>query len=490
MGLSTEPNSVVRPAVRVTDQVPRLGANVRITPQARCYAIAELCRRAGVAGDFFRGCKISVGPAKTTVEICNGRSKFISFPHVSPEALKGLASGNVGFAAVPVTRKLSVPRRGTSSRCIVPFVSHQDSDSMPLFYLVDQDHLECAVDLPLSILLTLSRCEELLDASRDAHGRFPVHRSVASAGGFLDRPIVDECALAFEQALGLLLPSWKTMERKLRIKVSHDIDHVGIPFRFRKALRYAIRDRAPRHALREFSSWIGDAEPTELRSVWDIVRISNEHGVASTVYWKAAPPGPADSGYDPRDRKVRRVLEWLRKLGVECGVHPGYATFRSPEKLRREVSILREALGPQPLGGRQHYLRWCPDTWIDWENCGLAYDSSVGFADQIGFRAGTCIPYRPWIFSLNRQSDLLEIPLLVMDRTLIAKMKLEKKEALQAVGGLLARCQAVGGVFTLLWHNDSFLEPAYREIYLSLLEMLGGAENYDWQSDQAISSVS
>jgi hypothetical protein len=490
MGLSIQPNGVVRPLVRVTDHVPRLGTNVRITPQARCYAIAELCRRAGVARDFFREWKISVGPARTTVEICNGRSKFISFPHVSPDALKSLGSGTVGFAAVPMTRKLAAPRSGAISRCIVPFVSHQDSDSLPLFYLVDQDHLECAVDLPLSILLTLSRCEELLDPSRDAHGRFPVQRSVASAGGFLDRPIVDECALAFEQALCLLFPSWKTVERKLRIKVSHDIDHVGIPFRFKKVLKYAIRDRAPRHSLREFSSWIGDAEPTELRSVWDIVRISNEHGVTSSVYWKAAPPSPADSGYDPRHRKIRRVLEWLRKIGVECGVHPGYATFRSPEKLRREVSILRDLLGPQPLGGRQHYFRWCPDTWIDWENCGLAYDSSVGYADQIGFRAGTCIPYRPWIFSLNRQSDLLEIPLLVMDRTLVVKMKLEKAEALQAVGGLLARCKAVGGVFTLLWHNDSFLEPAYREIYLSLLKTLSGAENYNWQADEAASSAS
>jgi len=361
---------------------------------------------------------------------------------------------------------------------------------LPLFYLVDQDHLECAVDLPLSILLTLSRCEELLDPSRDAHDRFPVERSVAFAGGFLDRPIVDEYALAFEQALALLLPSWKNVERKLRIKVSHDIDHVGIPFRLRTALRYAIRDREPGYSLREISSWIGDAEPTELRSVWDMAQISKEYGVLSTVYWKAAPSTPFDSGYDPRNHKVLRVLEWLRKIGVESGVHPGYATFRSPEKLRREVSVLREVLGPQPLGGRQHYLRWCPDTWIDWENCGLAYDSSVGYADQIGFRAGTCVPYRPWIFSLNRQSDLLEIPLLVMDRTLLGKMKLNKEEALQAVCGLLARCKAMGGVFTALWHNDSFLEPAYREIYLSLLDMLAGAENYDWQSDEAIASVS
>lgn len=486
MGLSIGSNRLARPAAATADYVARLAENVRITPQARCYAITELCRRAGVPDDFFREWKISVGHARTTIEISNGRRTFISFPHISSQALKNLAVGNFDFAVVPLKGEFTGTGNCPISRCIVPFASYQVTEGVPLFYLSDRDHLECAVDLPLSTLLTLSRWEEILDPSRDTHGRFPVQNSLAFSGGFLDRPIVDEYGLAFEQALSFLFPSWKSVKRNVRIKVSHDVDHVGIPFQLRTALRHAIRDRAPRNSLRDFSSWLGDAEPSELRSLRELAHISKQHGVNSTIYWKAAPSGPLDSGYDPRHRKVRRVLDWLRELGVESGVHPGYATFRSPEKLRREISVLREVIGPQPLGGRQHYLRWCPDTWIDWEYCGLAYDSSVGYADRIGFRAGTCFPYRPWLFSLNRQADLLEIPLLVMDRTLLEKMKLNPQGAVEAVRSLLAHCKRVGGVFTVLWHNDSFLEPAYRSVYLDLLQTLSGIENYDWHSDLAL----
>ena len=122
----------------------------------------------------------------------------------------------------------------------------------PLFHLVDANHLECSLDLPLSILLTLSRWEELLSTPRDVHGRFQAKYSIASAGGFLDRPIVDEYGLAFEQAMQSLYPSWKKIQRKMRVKVSHDADHVGIPFRWKTVLRHSS---APAHPFTSRAMW-------------------------------------------------------------------------------------------------------------------------------------------------------------------------------------------------------------------------------------------
>jgi hypothetical protein len=470
--------------------VPQLGPNVRITPQARYYAVAELCRRAGITREFFRTWKASVTPQKTVFEIANGNQKFITFPHATPKILTNLAAGHLRSVIVPLAETIAAGDGSRLSRCVVPFVASEITEGKPLFYLTDQHHLECALDLPLSILLTLSRWEETLDSPRDAHGRFQAKNSITCTGGFLDRPIIDEYGLALEHAMEFLFPSWKKTPRRLRIKVSHDVDHVGIPFRWRTVVRHSVRSQAIHNSFRDVVSRISGVEPTELNSVRSIALATKSRGLDSTVYWKAAPAGPRDSGYDPRHSKVRQVIAWLDEMGAESGIHPGYNTFHSPEKLRREVAILREALGVRPLGGRQHYLRWSPGSWIDWENCGLAYDSSVGFAEQIGFKAGTCVPYQPWLFPLNRKADLIEIPLLVMDRTLLEYMGLNKGEAVHAVKQMMDRCRTAGGVFTILWHNDAFLNPFYRDVYLNLLGVLSGIDNFDWQAERTPSFTS
>jgi hypothetical protein len=370
---------------------------------------------------------------------------------------------------------------------VVPFSERSEelAEVRPLFVAKSPDHIECTVDLPLSILLTLSRWEESLSTQRDRHGRFTASQSVSSRDAFLHRPIVDEYGLAFLQALTYIYPSWPEPKRSLRVKLSHDADHIGIPFDWKQVVRHTTHYGNPKNSCRELWSFLSGGAPAELRAVRDIAALSIKRRLDASVYWMASDPGNQDSGYDPRLPLVRSVIQWLDDNNIENGVQPGYETFRSPAKLRREVAALREVLGDRPLGGRQHYLRWCPETWIHWETSGLSYDSTLGFADRIGFRAGTCIPYRPWLFALNRPADLLEIPLLVMDGTLFVYMKLDQERSLREVRDLLARCQAVGGVFTLVWHNNNLLDPRYRSLYLELLAQIDSAAAYDWKSEVA-----
>jgi hypothetical protein len=207
-----------------------------------------------------------------------------------------------------------------------------------------------------------------------------------------------------------------------------------------------------------------------------------ERGLRSALYWKSADPSVYDTGYDLRNPKVARVMDWARDQGMEMGVHPGYESFQSRSALKEEVRRCRAALGNEKLGGRQDFLRWCPETWADWESCGLAYDSTVGFADLVGFRCGTCIPFLPWLWELDRPADLMEIPLLVMDSTLVLYMKLNPEQSLKIARELLKRCSIVGGVFTLLWHNSSLFAP-FAEHYLPILDSLIGVKDYAWKPE-------
>lgn len=448
-----------------------------VSRAAIAYAVAELARRAGVAPSLSRTWRIDCAPDAVTVWVQPGTKKSLRFPRCRLEQWSRIQAGEFRVSIAdwpfdPQGQHFSIPNFP------VPFSTSSRNKVGPLFVADGLDSFWCPVDLPLSVLLTLSRFEETQPGPRDKHGRFSAFSSVAWRGGFLDRPIVDEYGLALEQALHVLLPGWQAIPRALRVKLGHDVDEIGIPFSFRSAVAHTVVHGHPLHTVRDLAAPVTRIDTTYQMKLRHLVQWSVERDLASGVYWKASRRGPFDTGYDLRDGRIARLISEFREHGIEMGMHPSYFTFESPDLLEREVQTLRELLGERSLGGRQDYLRWSPQTWIDWDTLGISYDESVGFADCTGFRAGTCHPYRPWLWSQQRQASLVEIPLIAMDSTLQGYLGLTPQEALARLRDCVSRCRAVGGVFTLAWHNTRILNAGYARTYQTLLDDLRGSARY------------
>lgn len=468
---------------RAPISAPVLQRPMVFTPEARRYGIGEIAKRAGVSAALSKTWRIEISDHSATIYLDASGKKRIAFPvHSEPDSTPNTAGfGTTSRAAwaYPPGGNL----RDAIPEFVVPFVGRDKANgNPPIFAASDPEAIRFNFDLPAATLLTLTRLEETVIDERDIHGRFPASRSIAATENFLHRPIVDEYGFALEQALQCLLPQWSAVRKPFRVKLSHDVDEVGIPFSLRSTVGHTLQRRRPGATLQDFISLVTARKPAYLESVQEMAKLSAHYALDSAFYWKASPAGKRDSGYDLGNAKIRETLSWLNDSGFESGVHPGYETFRSEKNLRCEIEKLRQCIGRDELGGRQHYLRWLPETWHHWEACGLAYDSSVGFAEQIGFRAGTCVPYRPWLWEKNREARLLEIPLLVMDRTLAYYMKLSPEESFVRVLECAEKCRAVGGVFTMLWHNEALLDPVYGDLYSRLLEHLSGAARFDWRA--------
>jgi hypothetical protein len=460
-GSCAPPSSIDAP-----EQLPQ------ITPQARRYAVKELARRAGVSQEFFKRWNIQVSPVKTTISFDPGTNGKIYFFH-GPEA--GLLQDLTG--EIPVGRAEWLA--GTSRRdLILPFCRSRQNDG-PLYQTSIDGSITCKPDLLASLILTLSRVEESLRPELDEHGRFPATSSLAFREHFLERPILDEHGLAFRQALTFLLPGWRPEQPIFRVKLTHDIDDVGIPFGFRSALAHTLKRRSPSATVRDLFATVSFSDPMDLSLVRKLAAISKGRGLHSAFFWKCSPRTRHDSGYPLNDPRIQRLIGELRENNFEMGVHPGYETFHHRENLSREIGELKNALHEDFPGGRQHYLRWTPQTWLDWESCSLRYDSSVGFADHFGFRAGTSFPFRPWCWSENRELNLIEVPLILMDCTPVKYMRLGLQEGLERVRALVRRVEETGGIFTLLWHNTPLMDPDYDGWYEAILNFLDGAKAYD-----------
>lgn len=454
--------------------------------QAVLYTIRELGRRAGASGPWIATWRVEIAADRVCVYPEPESDARIEFPfdREKPQRFEQLLE-------LPAKRYAWMQPPEASVRDLVPdfavfFDTCIHKEETPLFVLNSPGRITCAADLITSTLWTLGRAEEYGDAQRDEHGRFPSAASVLTRDGLLERPIIDEYGLALRQALQVLSPRRLLEKLEPRAKLSHDIDLIGIP----RSLRTTVGHLYPRRRVDAFWADIraacGQGPTAYLQAVADLARMSRERGLDSAFYWCGnTVETPWDTGYDVLAAPVRDSVQSLIDGGFEVGLHPAYGTFDNESLLGEEVRRMRSLIGDSAFGGRHHYLRWNPATWKAWERAGLAYDSTVGFADAVGFRTGTCHPYHPWILDEDRESSLLEIPLVVMDVSTIAYMQLSPEEALARIDAVAQRCKAVGGVFTLLWHNNNLIDRPYASLYERVLQALPAAGRYDWENATA-----
>jgi hypothetical protein len=124
-------------------------------------------------------------------------------------------------------------------------------------------------------------------------------------------------------------------------------------------------------------------------------------------------------------------------------------------------------------GSRQHVLRFrTPATLVNLEEAGVAYDTTLGFAEQVGFRSGTCYEHPVFDVVGKRTLRLRERPLVVMDATLSEARYMNLgfgDTAAKAAEAVKGTCRSFDGDFTLLWHNSRAARPEERALYERVL---------------------
>lgn len=203
-----------------------------------------------------------------------------------------------------------------------------------------------------------------------------------------------------------------------------------------------------------------------------------EHGAPSTFFvipfkGKAGACGGTRhshkraAGYGASD--IADEIEGLKAAGCEIGVH-GIDAWTDPDAGRSEAAEIRRVAGLSPSGVRMHWLYFDESSAVALENAGFEYDSTVGYNETVGFRAGTAQVYRP--LGVER---LLELPLHVMDTALFypSHLNLPVGKAAAVVGRLIAHTARLGGCLTLNWHDRSIApERQWGEFYSRLLAEL------------------
>ncbi|TML89015.1 MAG: hypothetical protein E6G09_01565 [Actinobacteria bacterium] len=261
----------------------------------------------------------------------------------------------------------------------------------------------------------LARVEEKTPGPRDEHGRF---RAEWSSLDPLDPPLE-----RLRRRLGVVSAGGP----RFRVALTHDVDSLW------RWTRIGLRGAAARLKQNVRHARLGPA-------------MREATGLATAPLYS---------------RRRPRLVETLLGAGAEVGLHGSYSAADDPVRLAAEKQKLEALTGPI-AGHRYHYLRVDPHRNLaPLAAAGLRYDTTLGFPDAVGFRAGIARPFRPWSFERDEPLDLVEIPLAAMDATLADEryLGLAAKRAEPQLMRLLDWAAEYGGAFAVLWHPDRF-DPA------------------------------
>jgi hypothetical protein len=312
-----------------------------------------------------------------------------------------------------------------------PIIYTEDSDEEP--YIVMTNNKICTnLDIIQSSFFMLTRYDEIIlwdKISKDSHNRFPVTESIAYKEKFLSKPIVNEYIEWLWQWISSFYPG---IERKnwwgkydFCLSLTHDVDITYAPY------------------------WTFDY----------IMNSVNSYGFKSSFYFMSGGTSNFDNFYRISDEKIISMINAIHNDGFEVGFHGSYNSFNDFEQMKKEKDELDIYNPNKTYGTRQHYLRFkAPITWNIQEKLGFLYDTTLSFQEYIGFRCGICMPYKVFDIFENREMNLYEIPLIIMDGTLAygKYMNLDRNQSLIMIKQYIDIVRKYRGIFSLLWHNSSF----------------------------------
>ncbi len=374
---------------------------------------------------------------------------------------------------------INIPAGGLLSETGVREISWKCATHEDLPYLFENEYP--GADLPFDlfgfVFFMITRYEEYHPTGRDRYGRFLATQSSAWQHGFLQIPIVD---LWIDKLGKLINRSFGTdLKFKGAFSVLPTID-IDQPLAYKgKGLRNIFGFFRDLSLLRfpNLKDRVGyllyGKDPFD---TFDYIRqMFRESDLTPVIFVlnQFNPPLDLNHIYD--------TTEWIELLNelkdwAEIGAHPSLYARDSLKSIELEITSLSKSTGRSITKSRQHYLRInIPHIYAKLSQLGIKDDFSMGYPDQIGFRAGVARSFYWYDLHLECATELRIHPCPLMDVTLRYYMNLSPDTAIKKCQDIFQSIKDVKGQMVFIWHNSNLSSAngwhSWRKVFEKLVNM-------------------
>jgi hypothetical protein len=159
---------------------------------------------------------------------------------------------------------------------------------------------------------------------------------------------------------------------------------------------------------------------------------------------------------------------------VDVGLLPSHFTMNNGVKLKKEKDRIEQIVNRPILKSRQHYIRMIlPDTYQNLVELGIEEDYSMGYLDDIGFRASTCTPFYFYDLDFEIQMPIKLFPFAVSELTLKNHFNYVPAVAKSKINELIDEVKNVDGTFIMIFHNKSLTKDSHNQnwnqVYIDII---------------------
>lgn len=319
---------------------------------------------------------------------------------------------------------------------------------------------KCSIpfDIFAASFFLLSRYEEYLPHLKDEYNRFPREESLAYKYDLLHQPVVDIWAYKFKAALALKYPNFQFSRRVYKLDVSIDVP-TAFYFKHKGLMRtiggtfWDIGTLRFRQLFNRYSVLLGFKKDPYDTFKWIINKQKQTPFKFNTFF--------LIGNYSTYDKNIsinkKKFVSLIKSVADYCnvGLKVSYFAIEDVKTLKKEKQNLEEVINTSLIASRNSFSKLnLPYTYRNLIDLEINQDYSMGYINQLGFRAGTCTPFLFYDLDYEIQTPLEIHPYHVLDFALLKfNSQLDKKETLQRV---IEEVKKVNGTLSVVFHNYSF----------------------------------
>jgi hypothetical protein len=347
----------------------------------------------------------------------------------------------------------------------------------PVFYSSSRKSI-LPYDIFAATFFMVSRYEEYLPVIRDNYDRFEAHASVAYQNNFLKKPIVDIWINQLKEKLIQLFPNLQFKTNTYKFISTIDVDNA-----------YAYLEKGIVRTIGAFAKSILNQNLFQiiersrvllgsLKDPYDTyeyqLNIQKKYKFEAIYFFLLGDYGFNDTNVSASNKKLISLIKNLSDY-FPIGIHPSFASNEKTEMLSIEINRLSKITHKEITKSRQHFLKLkLPDTYRRLIELDIKDDYTMGFANELGFRAGTSMWFNFYDLDNETETNLRVHPFVMMEATLKYYNKVRPDQAFEQVKPIIDEIKKTGGSFISIWHNETLsnwgIWKGWRDVYEEMVQ--------------------